>query len=210
LLVEVLKALGHSLSRSPCDRFVSTEFFAIVHRQAADLAYKRPQFHDDRRSDFIGLLAVKGVHQQVPTLAFDQSYQKALMACAFNQIDFPVSIIKALLNNRRTFFYADTVLYSSASILLSESFSALLSALAQVLVEAAPAAIVSVNINMLVNTFMADSRSLWRRITPVTCSGLRSSLRYTSILPCIAGVNLILLRLEKRRCSALRCACLCR
>ena len=48
--------------QSSCDRFVPTEFFAIVHRQATDLTYKRPQFHDDRRGDFIGFLVVKMVH----------------------------------------------------------------------------------------------------------------------------------------------------
>ena len=174
-----------------------TEFFAIVHRQATDLAHKWPQFHDDRHGDCIGFLAVKRVHQQVSALTFDQSQQKTLMACAFNQIDFPVSIIKALLHNRRTFFYADAVLYSSAPILPFESLSALLSALAQVFVEAAPAAMVS--INMLVNTFMADSR------LALATHHTRDLLRTQVIsqiclnLACITGVNLIRLRLEKRR-----------
>ncbi len=37
------------------DGFVPTELFAVVHSQAAYLPDKRPQFHDDRRSHFIGL-----------------------------------------------------------------------------------------------------------------------------------------------------------
>ena len=85
---------------------------------------------------------------------------------------------------------------------------ALLPALAKVLVECAASAVVG--INMLVDAFMAYRLLSISAHHASDCSGLSSSRRYASILPCIAGVNLIRLRLEKRRPSALRCACLCR
>lgn len=76
------------------------------------------------------------------------------MACAFDQIDFPVPVIKTLLHHRRTFFDTDTVPYPPAPILAPEALPALFAALPQVLVERAPSAMVG--IDMLVDAFMAD------------------------------------------------------